>query len=101
MATCSICEQPAPADDKIVVSEIGEQWSPNTEPAKVAAKDTTTKLGSKAWATRTITGIQIPNVPQAVPVENDKNAANANTAAGNHIAENPPVVTSDSTKSGV
>ena len=28
--------QPAPVDDKIVVSDIGEQWSPNNPPDKTA-----------------------------------------------------------------
>ena len=32
VATCSRCGQLAPVDDKIVVSEIGEAWSPNTAP---------------------------------------------------------------------
>src|SRR5699024_12476093 len=35
--TCTIWLQPAPVDDSIVESEIGEQWSPKTEPARIAA----------------------------------------------------------------
>ena len=66
---------PLPALDKIVVSEIGEQWSPKTEPAKVADKHTTVKLGSTEIATGTAIGIKIPNVPHAVPVEKDNNPA--------------------------
>jgi hypothetical protein len=31
--------QAAPVDERIVVSEIGEQWSPKTEPARVAASE--------------------------------------------------------------
>ena len=31
--------QDAPVDERIVVSEIGEQWSPKTEPARVAASE--------------------------------------------------------------
>ena len=33
-----MCLQVAPVEDKMVVSEIGEQWSPKTEPASVAAR---------------------------------------------------------------
>ena len=34
--TWLMCSQRAPADDMIVVSEIGEQWSPQTAPARHA-----------------------------------------------------------------
>ena len=37
--TWSIWLQDAPVDERIVVSEIGEQWSPKTEPARVAASE--------------------------------------------------------------
>ena len=36
---------PVAVDDKIVVSEIGEQWSPNTDPDNTPAK-VERKIGS-------------------------------------------------------
>lgn len=52
----------------MVVSDIGEQWSPNTLPASVAAREATSKSGQMACATGIMIGIKIPNVPQDVPV---------------------------------
>lgn len=36
LITSIICLQPAPIEESIVVSEIGEQWSPNIAPVKTA-----------------------------------------------------------------
>ena len=79
--------QPAPADDKIVVSEIGEQWSPNTDPEKIAASIIVKKcMWSVCIRIGTIIGIKIPKVPQAVPVEKDKKAPTTKIIAGSiHI----------------
>ena len=56
-----------------MVSEIGEQWSPQTAPARQDAMEITIicPLGNTP---RTI-GIRILKVPQEVPVANAKNAA--------------------------
>ena len=79
--------QPAPADDKIVVSDIGEQWSPNTEPEKIAARTIVRKcMWSVCIRIGTIIGIKIPKVPHAVPVEKDKKAPTTKIIAGkSHI----------------
>ena len=64
----------------MVVSEIGEQWSPHTAPARQAAIVIINKLPGKLIPT-TI-GKRIPKVPQEVPVENARKIATKNTIAG-------------------
>ena len=86
MATWSIWLQPAPVEESIVVSDIGEQWSPNTEPANVAERDIIVKSGATFVHTVAIIGINIPNVPHDVPIENDKNPATINIIGGINIA---------------
>ena len=93
--------QPAPVDDRIVVSEIGEQWSPNTLPDRVAARDTTISSGATASATGTTMGIRIPKVPQAVPVEKLRNAAMAKIKAGRRAPGMVLPATTSFTKSAV
>ena len=66
----------------MVVSEMGEQWSPNTEPARVAANMMLRMEISTFSQMGTTMGIRMPNVPQAVPVEKERNAATTNTMAG-------------------
>ena len=66
----------------MVVSEIGEQWSPKTLPANVADNDTTINSGAIELQIGTMIGIKIPKVPQAVPMAKDKKAATRNTTAG-------------------
>ena len=51
----------------IVVSEIGEQWSPHTAPAIQAEIAIIIIAGSDVKASTTI-GIRIPNVPHEVPL---------------------------------
>ena len=70
----------APADAMIVVSEIGEQWSPQTAPA-MQAETATIVIESPGIAARTI-GMRIPNVPQLVPVENARTIAITKMIAG-------------------
>ena len=82
----------------MVVSEMGDVWSPNTEPASVAASVTVMSVGSSAWATGTTMGMRIPKVPQAVPVEKLRKAAMTKTMAGRNPAEMPPAVTACCTK---
>src|SRR5699024_2117116 len=62
---------PAPVDERIVVSEIGVQWSPSTDPAKTAANVGNNKLTSDTSAVSMAIGNMIPNVPQDVPDASD------------------------------
>ena len=57
----------APAEARIVVSEMGEMWSPNTAPPRVAE---TVRMVSVPLPPRIVTaiGTRTPNVPQDVPV---------------------------------
>ena len=52
----------------IVVSEIGEQWSPQTAPAMQAEIEMIMRSGLLFSNTATTIGIRIPKVPQDVPV---------------------------------
>ena len=74
--------QPAPEEDRMVVSEMGEQWSPNTEPARVADRVTVMMVGVADWQMNTTMGMNSPKVPQAVPMEKDRPAATRKTMAG-------------------
>ena len=58
----------------IVVSEIGEQWSPQPAPAMQAEMEIIISCGSVFWNTATTIGIRIPKVPQLVPVAKARNA---------------------------
>ena len=53
-----------------LVSDIGEQWSPNTDPAITALSAGNNKAWSKVNATSAPIGIIIANVPQLDPVVN-------------------------------
>ena len=68
--TWSIWSQADAIEETMVVSEIGEQWSPKTLPLKTAAIESA--RGELAYkAVGTAIGIIIANVPQLVPVENE------------------------------
>ena len=54
----------------MVVSEMGEQWSPHTAPAIQAEMEITIKVGLVLANTLTTIGIRMPKVPQDVPVAN-------------------------------
>ena len=69
--TWLIWSQSAPADAMIVVSEIGEQWSPQTAPA-IHADTQTTPIEVVIGKTLIVIGIRIPKVPHDVPVENER-----------------------------
>ena len=64
----------------IVVSEIGEQWSPHTAPARQAAIVIIRRFPGRLIPT-TI-GSRMPKVPHEVPVENARKIATRNTIAG-------------------
>ena len=71
----------------IVVSEIGEQWSPQTAPAiqaetQIIANGLPLVIGK----TSSVMGIKIPKVPQEVPVAKAKSAAMAKMIAGRKSA---------------
>ena len=65
----------------IVVSEIGEQWSPQTAPARQAEIPTVPRVLPTGNTARTI-GIRIPNVPHDVPVAKARPQATRNMIAG-------------------
>ena len=65
----------------MVVSEMGEQWSPQTAPAMQALTHTTPS-GSVSGNTPRVMGISMPKVPQEVPVAKDRPTAIRNTMAG-------------------
>jgi hypothetical protein len=65
----------------IVVSEIGEQWSPQTAPARHADIPMIPSVLPTGKIAVTI-GIRIPNVPQLVPVENAMKHATTKIIAG-------------------
>ena len=54
----------------MVVSEIGEIWSPQTAPDRQAATVMTSMVLGASPKTATAIGIRMPNVPQEVPVAN-------------------------------
>ena len=67
----------APADARMVVSEIGETWSPQTAPARIEAVTIVRLFIFSAPTTANAIGSRIPKVPQDVPVENASPAAYA------------------------
>lgn len=86
--TWEMWSQPEPAEDKIVVSEIGEQWSPKTEPEKIAPKIKGKYSSSFIFIIiGTKIGKSIPKVPQAVPVEKARKPATIKTIDGKKVNE--------------
>src|SRR5690625_6785174 len=71
--------QAAPVLDRMVVSEIGELWSPHTEPARTAPKLAIKKASppGTAFIMSPARGIKIPKAPQEVPVAKAIRAADA------------------------
>ena len=64
----------------MVVSEMGEQWSPHTAPDRQAAMETTSiSPWGKAWQTM---GIRMEKVPQEVPVAKARNTATRKMITG-------------------
>ncbi len=97
--TCERWSQAAPADDIMVVSEIGDTWSPYTAPAIHAAIIGIIISGRDSVIASPI-GISIPNVPHEVPAAKDSRQAIKNRTAGiNAIASPPKLVTIFLTKS--
>ena len=84
----------------IVVSEMGEQWSPITAPPKVAAMEIISRLLFRSPTVRSTAGVPPENtgmtmgsrmekVPQEVPVAKPRNAAMMNTTAGSRAYRLP------------
>ena len=65
----------------MVVSEMGEQWSPETAPARHADIPMMRSVEPGSNIAVTI-GMRIPNVPQDVPVANARTQATRNIIAG-------------------
>ena len=64
----------------MVVSEMGEQWSPHTAPDRQAAMEMTSISPSgNAWHTM---GIRMEKVPQLVPVAKARNTATRKMITG-------------------
>ena len=78
----------APVDAMMVVSEIGEQWSPATAPANVAAT-VMVSISLPVCIIGTTIGRRIPKVPQEVPVANARNTAIQNTIIGIKTCKTP------------
>ena len=82
MDTCFTWSQLAPALAIIVVSLIGEMWSPQTAPA-MQAEIEMILIGSLASGKAAMQiGIKMPNVPQEVPVAKARPQAMAKMMAG-------------------
>lgn len=74
----------APALAIMVVSLIGEIWSPQTAPAMQAEMEMM-RNGSAPGNTAIQIGIRIPKVPQDVPVAKARKAATRKMMAGKSI----------------
>ena len=84
MFTWAIWLQPDPMEDIIVVSEIGEQWSPKIAPVNTALIDAIKNPNSGLifQARGIASGIKIVIVPYAVPVANEIIAPKIKIKAG-------------------
>ena len=67
------------------MSEIGEQWSPQTAPAMQAEMDMIIILSLVPANTATTIGIRMPNVPQDVPVANARKHPTRKMMAGSRF----------------
>ena len=66
----------------MVVSEIGEAWSPPTAPDRIAATVITSRFWSPVPITAMAIGIRMPKVPQEVPVAKARIIATIKKIAG-------------------
>ena len=95
--------QPLATDDNTVVSDIGEQWSPQTAPTRqhetaeyrmcMLDGSATPLTLMTAQVSGTTSGNRIPIVPQLVPVVNAVNAASTNTTAGTSAGGSESAIT--------
>ena len=74
----SMWSEPAARDDRIVVSDIGEQWSPNVPPPRIAptVQSNTVSISPPVIvnAKGIAIGVMIANVPHEEPVKKEINA---------------------------
>lgn len=82
--TWCTCLHSAPALAMMVVSLMGEIWSPHTAPA-IHADMEMMRSGAAAGNTAMQIGIRMPNVPQDVPVAKARKAATTKMMAGKNI----------------
>ena len=68
----------------MVVSEMGEQWSPQTAPARQAEMPMMSSLLSPGKTAVTM-GIRMPKVPQLVPVAKASTQATRKMTAGSML----------------
>lgn len=73
----------------IVVSEIGEQWSPHTAPAIHAEMEMIISWGLDSANTATTIGMSMPKVPQEVPVEKARKQPTRKIMAGRKFIREP------------
>ena len=81
----------------MVVSEMGEQWSPQTAPA-MQAEMQMMAMGLLMSNTLCTMGIRMPKVPQLVPVAKASRQPTANTITGRNICSPEAVRTKSRTK---
>ena len=74
----------APADAMMVVSEMGEQWSPQTAPARQAEMPMICRSGAALKMGSTM-GMRMPKVPQLVPVAKASRQATTKMIAGSSM----------------
>ena len=82
------CTEP-PADAMMVVSDIGEQWSPHTAPAMHADIEMIIIVWFVPEKMFTTIGMSIPKVPHEVPVAKARKAPTRNMIAGNSPRSGP------------
>ncbi len=82
----------------MVVSEIGEIWSPQTAPDRQAATVMTSMVLGESPNTATAIGIRMPNVPQEVPVANARPSAIRKKIAGHEHGDRGFPLTTEETK---
>lgn len=82
VVTWFMCSHCAPADDMMVVSEMGEQWSPATAPAIHAEMEMIISCGSMSWKQDTTMGMRMPKVAQDVPEAKASPVATTKMMAG-------------------
>ena len=79
----------APADAMMVVSDIGEQWSPHTAPAMHAEIEMIIIVWFVPEKMFTTIGMSMPKVPHEVPVAKARKAPTTNMIAGNSPRSGP------------
>lgn len=79
----------APADAMMVVSDIGEQWSPHTAPAIHAEIEMIIIVWFVPEKMFTTIGMSMPKVPHEVPVAKARKAPTTNMIAGNSPRSGP------------